>query len=1062
MAQAISILGVHYATIGDFLIGERDNDYGGVGPILEIPRGVVPAFTGNLQFRYGSATKYTFRAVAGDECVGDVTAGNLANIAIIDGGGFNLDFRNENINFENIYVHNFSLTTTGDSYDGLTFKGGVVDCYFYLKNSAPTNGATVEGGVIVLNTGDPESGIDKVVDISGSVPFHGLNTTVINKAGGVSGATGVIFNRSLAASSFNYVCVFSATNPSYVASGAGVPTGANNCAHDALMPGSVSDGVTAEDFRNLDEGDYRIEAESVPGLLGIGAHIQPIVNVIPALDTPLAAISIVSDEEVDIDLSPNYSDGNVGDTLTFTVSPDLPDGLALSPAGSFSSTGTQSVMVATNYSVIASDGHGEGDAVGVISIEVTAVVPRINNIDTDNNVDVEQAAALIDCSYMDVAPTNQVATLGGEALIIVNWNGGKPIVSIPLDINLRWGGSHQLSVTDDTGTVTLDNVILTAPADWPQIAFSGDIPEAGTQSLYGQAKTDATIGNYTMVLGDILVYLGVPDFSYDLQTIPLVDPFTDVSSPYKIWKEAEGSFTPLSTFEWTNDGLPADITAPIFQSTTALSGLNETAFNVDFASNEVGNYRLVVLPAGSPAPLASEVLAGTGSGGAVPLFASLLLSMTAGADVSTPATGFTVGTAFDAYVALTDSAGNETLSDVLSSITAAPNAAPVVTPPTGITISFANGSGGLTKTNAQLLAWAATASVTDDSDVVTVSADFSALPDIILADTYTITFNSTADSGALIGSATAQLIVTEAAGNVAPIFVSANSFSVIVGQQATHVVSASDADGDALTFSKFGSWPAGYLLVDNGNGTASITVVATSEGVQSITVRVNDGALVTDQVITVNVSPTLNVAPVFVSSASAVALEGSVYEYTPQANDANSDTVTYSLGSGPGFLSFVDGTLIGTPGVNDVAVHSVTVDANDGLETTSQTFPLTVFALPSVGVSDPNLIFDTPSFRQVLIKRKDDEANKVFQQDPLERNDYLIDVARYFEGDPILSVAWSNTPGITVTQGGANATQSVIWIEGGGDGSNYNVSVVLTSVKNRRKKVKFLVAVNEE
>ena len=684
MAQAISILGVHYATIYDFLVGERDNDYGGVGPILEIPRGVVPAFTGDLQFRYGSATKYTFRAVAGDECVGNAMASNLANIAVIDGGGFNLDFRNENIHFENIYVHNFTLTTTGDSYDGLSFKGGVVDCYFYLKNSAPTLGVSTDNTTIVLNSGDPESGVDKVVDISGLVPFHGLNTTVINKAGGVSGATGVIYNRSSAVSTFNYVCVFSATNSSYVASGAGVPTGANNCAHDALMPGSVSDGVTAADFMDLANGDYRIKAESVPGLLGIGAHIQPVVNVDPVLDTPLGDYSFVVGSSGSVTLGGNFSDANVGDTLTFTDPvPALPSGYTFDNSNAkITRDGTQVEAAQATFTITASDGHGGNYPTGTFTLTTTPIVPVINDIDTDNDVKVGQSAITISTAGLPgTLPAGLVLQLQGKPLTLLDWTGGQLSVSVPTGIDLKWGSTdNQLSINYTglvDGPITLDNVTLSPRDNWTVLIYGGDIPDVKFKSLYKSVLTDAVLGNYTMLAGDVVVYERAAALSYDSLTRPIVDPAGDVSGAFKIWKNVEGTFTPLSSYEWFNDGLPADIDAPIFQSLPAISGLTESAFNVDFTASEDGNYRFVFIDAGDEVPTSTEVLSGTGRAGAATLFSSALLSMTAGVEVSTPATGFSAGTAGVIYTALVDADGNEQLSAPLSVETITP----VINPP---------------------------------------------------------------------------------------------------------------------------------------------------------------------------------------------------------------------------------------------------------------------------------------------------------------------------------------------------------------------------------------------
>ena len=680
MAQAISILGVHYATISDFLVGERDNDYGGVGPILEIPRGVVPAFTGNLQFRYGSATKYTFRAVAGDECVGNVTAGNLANIAIIDGGGFNLDFRNENIHFENIYVHNFTLTTTGDSYDGLSFKGGVVDCYFYLKNSASTLGVSTDNTTIVLGSGDPEPEVDKVVDISGSVPFHGLNSTVINKAGGVSGATGVIYNRSSAVSTFNYVCVFSATNPSYVASGAGVPTGANNCAHDALMPGSVSSGVTAADFMDLANGDYRIKGESVPGLLGIGAHIQPIVNIDPELVTPAPDLSFVTGTTGSYDTTPHFTDQNIGDVLTYSSDPEMTNGCTYdSVTGVISCDVTAVVSGPVSYTLSASDGHG-GVVSDVITIEITPVVPVINSINGGSPIRVGQTGIGVNCDALDVSPAIQVAKLNGKSLIVTDWNSGDPIVDVPADINLIGGRTYQLSITDDNRTVTLDNVLLNVRAGWNNAVFNGVLSDTvETDSVPEMVLTDALVNNFDMKVNDVFVYEEGPGLSFNDSLQWKIEPPVTLTRKFKIWDESESTFTVESTFTITDGGVPPDTDAPIFISGPTLSNVTETTLTVGFATNENGNYRMVIVSDGAVAPIDDEVLAGTGNAGAVAVFATSLLSMTENVGVSIPVTGLTGNTSYDMYICSVDGDGNKKLSSRIDVTTVDPNApAPLV------------------------------------------------------------------------------------------------------------------------------------------------------------------------------------------------------------------------------------------------------------------------------------------------------------------------------------------------------------------------------------------------
>lgn len=108
----------------------------------------------------------------------------------------------------------------------------------------------------------------------------------------------------------------------------------------------------------------------------------------------------------------------------------------------------------------------------------------------------------------------------------------------------------------------------------------------------------------------------------------------------------------------------------------------------------------------------------------------------------------------------------------------APNQAPTVTAPANVTLEFPNGAVGLDKNDSALLAWIATATVTDDNDTLTVSADLSVLADPIPAGTYEITFTSSADSGGLVGTDSAFLTVVEAAA-LSPDVVYDSGFRVV-------------------------------------------------------------------------------------------------------------------------------------------------------------------------------------------------------------------------------------------------------------------------------------------
>ena len=121
-------------------------------------------------------------------------------------------------------------------------------------------------------------------------------------------------------------------------------------------------------------------------------------------------------------------------------------------------------------------------------------------------------------------------------------------VDIPLHINLKWDTTHQLAVTHDGGTTTLEGVTLSTPTGWETVAYSGSLP-AG-DSFASLAATDATLGGggYTMQAGDTLAWETQTGLTVDVNTTPVVSPAATVSGSYKIWNEVGQTWTSASTF----------------------------------------------------------------------------------------------------------------------------------------------------------------------------------------------------------------------------------------------------------------------------------------------------------------------------------------------------------------------------------------------------------------------------------------------------------------------------------------------------------------------------------
>ncbi len=107
--------------------------------------------------------------------------------------------------------------------------------------------------------------------------------------------------------------------------------------------------------------------------------------------------------------------------------------------------------------------------------------------------------------------------------------------------------------------------------------------------------------------------------------------------------------------------------------------------------------------------------------------------------------------------------------------------------------------------------------------------------------------------------------------------------------------SATDADGDALTFSF--STPSKGTVVDNGNGTYTYTPRENENGVDSFTITVNDGNIDVSQTVDVTINA-VNDPPVFMSGTESVAFENATLSsvlYNAKAEDPDGDQLTYAL-----------------------------------------------------------------------------------------------------------------------------------------------------------------------
>ncbi len=202
-----------------------------------------------------------------------------------------------------------------------------------------------------------------------------------------------------------------------------------------------------------------------------------------------------------------------------------------------------------------------------------------------------------------------------------------------------------------------------------------------------------------------------------------------------------------------------------------------------------------------------------------------------------------------------------------------------------------------------------------------------------------------------------------------------NDVPVISGIPSTKVIQdtfyiftpdASDADGDTLTFSIVNK--PSWAIFDTATGTLSGTPGNADVGVTSgIIISVSDGLETASlPAFDITVSNT-NDKPVISGIPLTKVIQDTLYNFTPDASDADGDILTFSIENKPSWAVFdtANGVLTGTPGNEDVGVtNGIIISISDGLETASlPAFDITVenvnYAPVISGIPSTKVLQDT-------------------------------------------------------------------------------------------------------
>ncbi len=238
-----------------------------------------------------------------------------------------------------------------------------------------------------------------------------------------------------------------------------------------------------------------------------------------------------------------------------------------------------------------------------------------------------------------------------------------------------------------------------------------------------------------------------------------------------------------------------------------------------------------------------------------------------------------------------------------------------------------------------------TVNATGGSGVLTYSASglptgatfsgqtFTWTPGATQAGSYTVTF--TVSDGAAQDSQSITITVTKP--NSAPVLALIGDKSTSENQTLTFTVSATDADGDPLTYSATGL-PTGAALTGQ---TFSWTPTYSQAGSYNVTFTAGDSQLQTSQTVTITV---VNVdrPPVLAAIGNKTVDASKPLSFALSATDPDGESLTYSADALPSGAALTGQTFAWTPTSSQTGTYPVTFTVSDGQLTDSKTVTITV------------------------------------------------------------------------------------------------------------------------
>ncbi len=570
--------------------------------------------------------------------------------------------------------------------------------------------------------------------------------------------------------------------------------------------------------------------------------------------------------------------------------------------------GTASAATVTSYTEDLLNYIAEDQSVNSSDIapDISAITDSATTSeDTDIVINV-----LLNDSYVTSSPFSLSASNGSNGTTSIASN----LITYSPDADYNGTDTFTYTLTQGDNTASADvNVTIEAVNDAPTINIASTIQVNENQTAVTTVSVSDVDGD------DLTLTLGGTD----------ADSFNLSSENVLTFKEAPDYETKTSysiTLSLTDgtETVDKDVTiaivdindaAPTFTSSATFSAAeNQTAIGTVTATDPEGNSFTFSI-----------------SGDEIAISSEGVLTFVTAPDYETKTT-------YSATVTVTDTDDNSATQDITVNVTNVNDNSPAIT-----------SNATFTAAENQTTIGTVTASDADGDDVTfTISGNdieitssgvltFTAAPDFETKSTYTATV--TASDGT--NTVTQDITINVTDVNEAPTFTSNATYSAAENQTAIGTVTASDVEGDNLTFTISGS----DITIVSSSGVLEFASAPDYETQTSYsaTVTVSDGTNTATQEITVNVTNVNDVAPEFTSNATFSAAENQTAVGTVTANDAEGDTVTFTI-SGTDLEITTAGvlTFASAPDYETVTSFTATVTASDGINSTTQDITVNV------------------------------------------------------------------------------------------------------------------------